>query len=147
MSGLYKNEKFGFKTWSRNGLILLRLRRDWRRRKAVNLSFLMTPVSSPGEQYWPISCEIRGFWHISHRILWKLEQKCYKKHHSDHNLSENARISKDAHEIGQYCSPGDETGTIRKLRFTAFQRRQSRLKRSSISPFRGHVLNPNFSFL
>ena len=150
MSGRYKNENFRFKTWSRNGLLLLRLRRDWRRWKAVNLSFLMTPISSPGEQNWPISWasfEIRAF----SDKLWSewcfLEHFCSNFHKIRCEICQNPQISKDTHEIDQYCSPGDETAVIRKLRFTAFQRRQSRLKRSSISPFRGHVLNPNFSFL
>ena len=55
------------------------------------------------------------------------------------NLDQNAPISKWYHQINQYCSIRDETTADRKLRFIAIDRRQSRLKRGSISPIRGHV--------
>ncbi len=42
-------------------------------------------------------------------------------------------------ETTQYLSPGNDISVDRKLRFMAIDRRKSRLKRISISPFHDHV--------
>ena len=55
---------------------------------------------------------------------------------------ENTWISKSVHQIDQYWSPGDENSVDRELRVIAIDRRQTRLKRSSISPFHGHLKSP-----
>ena len=54
-------------------------------------------------------------------------------------LDQNVRILKHRHQMDQYWSVGDENVADRKLKFTAFDRRHSRLKRSLGGPIRGHI--------